>query len=215
MASVTVTGFNLPRSKRKGDDYLGEHEPIQRCPRCNAVLFVAIPNKTTQRDIVAFAQQSALPQRLKEGIIQTRWIHPGVHCPNGCYREYWEYGHQYLPLMTSAEDIAIALGFSAKFYAEFLEKHGAASRIVACVFCKNFRGALLEGQPADAHYRNPKYKPLKNHRVVAASCSDLRVQAQSSEWWYEQGTNQPECPHFIPDIPVYVYRNMGWGEFPE
>ncbi len=132
-----------------------------KCEVCNSELFEVVPFKTTQREIVEFAQHSSLPPSERESIIQHRWIHPGLHCPNGCTKIFVEYGQIPLPTMTTSESIAIAQTYSREHHREFVKTHGFTSRIVACIHCANFDGAVVEGQARTALYSNPKYRPLR------------------------------------------------------
>ncbi len=60
-----------------------------RCPKCGATLFHAVPGLTTIEDIRDFAAASKL--RDKEQIIADGWIHPGMYCPNGDYEMLMTY----------------------------------------------------------------------------------------------------------------------------
>src|SRR5512133_3089666 len=106
----------------------------KQCDVCHATMFEAEPFKTTQQDIIKFAQQSSLPESQKEAIIQSKWIHPGYHCPNGCSTIFVE-GPIHLPSMAFGESIAVATEYARKYFPEFLQTHGPNSRIVCCVFC--------------------------------------------------------------------------------
>jgi hypothetical protein len=61
----------------------------ERCPKCHAPVFHAIPNKTTVQEIVQFA--SSAPAFRDSSVAKDGWIHPGRYCPNGCIVELWEF----------------------------------------------------------------------------------------------------------------------------
>jgi len=186
----------------------------KRCKHCKSELFEVIPFKTTQQAIVEFAQQSALPD--KEAIIASRWMHPGLHCTNGCTLIFVEYRID-LPKMTTSEAMAIGQQYCQKHHHEFIETHGATSRIVACVHCINFKGAVIEDWHNTHLYSNPKHRPLRNHKVVQTSCIVTEIQQLEGTWWYDKGENQPECDFFQCDrLFEYVYKDVtGWSEYPE
>ena len=187
-----------------------------KCQMCNSVLFKVVPFKTTQREIVEFAQHSSLPPSERESIIRHRWMHAGLHCPNGCTEIFVEHGQIPLPKMTVSESIAIAQTYSREHYQEFVKTHGLNSRIVACVHCANFGGAIVEGQSQTAFYRNPKYRPLRDSRVISARCREVRIQALARAWWYDTGREKPECDYFKYDrLFEHAYKSVtGWSEYP-
>lgn len=74
LLSVVMAGCVQPRQVTTTGD---------RCPKCGAPLFHAVPGLTTVEDIREFAAGSKLPD--KGQIAADGWIHPGVYCPNGCY----------------------------------------------------------------------------------------------------------------------------------
>jgi len=186
----------------------------KRCKHCKSKLFEAIPFKTTQQAIVEFAQLSEVPDR--EAIIASKWIHPGLHCPNGCTKVFIEYRID-LPEMTIREAIAIGHRYSQEHHQEFIETQGVISRILACVHCANFKGAAVEGGHTNNLYRNPKHRPLANHKVVQVSCGVLEVQQLEGAWWYEKGESQPHCDFFKYNRSfINVYKDVtGWNEYPE
>jgi hypothetical protein len=53
-----------------------------RCPKCGALLFTAIPGKTTEAEILAFLKGTRPEQTAEEQ--SDPWIHPGTYCPSGC-----------------------------------------------------------------------------------------------------------------------------------
>ncbi len=186
----------------------------KQCDVCNAIMFEAEPFKTTQQAIVEFAQQSSLPERQKQAIIQGRWIHPGYHCPNGCSETYLD-GPIPLPSMSLDESITIATDYAQKHFSEFLQTHGLNSRIVCCVFCKKFCGVHLEGESPSAIYHQPKLNPFRKKRVISANCSDSRINELKTAWWYSQGKTQAECEYFeYADTFKWVYKDVtGWSEY--
>ena len=186
----------------------------KQCDVCNAIMFAAEPFKTTQRDIVTFAQRSSLSESQKQAIIQSRWIHPGYHCPNGCNTIFVD-GPIPLPSMSLRESIAIATEYARKNFPEFLQTHGLNSRIVCCVFCKKFGGVCLEGESTTAIYHQPKLHPFRNKRIASANCSDPRINELKTDWWYSQGTTQAECEYFeYADSFEWVYKDItGWSEY--
>ena len=190
---------------------------IQRCDKCGSALFKVVPFKTTQQEIVEFASKSSLPASAKDTIIQERWLHPGLYCPKGCTTILVEYGPVPLPEMTVREAIAIAARYSHQYHHDFVETHGAASRIVACIHCANFRGAVLEGESPTALYRNPAYQPLRSHKLATAHCVDPRIQLLKRDWWYDVGDKQPECDYFRYEKSfVSAYKVVtGWSEYPD
>lgn len=185
-----------------------------RCPTCNAELFEVIPFETTQREIIEFARHSTIQN--KEGIIAGRWMHPGIHCPNGCYMCYVEYRIP-LPQITTSEAIAICQQYSQKHHQDFIELHGANSRVVACVHCANFKGATVEGWYDAYRYRNPDHRPLRDHKIVQVSCKATNIQQLEDSWWYNKGESKPECDFFQPGhLFEWVYKDItGWSEYPE
>jgi hypothetical protein len=188
---------------------------LQNCPQCHSLLFAAVPFKTTRHAIVEFAQGSSLPD--KEAIIEARWIHPGLYCPNGCYRELWEYGSALMPQLALDEALTVVQEYAVKYLADFTATHGQQSRCLACVHCKKFDGASLEGQPPDSFYRNPRLKPLSDKRFISARCKDPRIRALRRAWWYDQGENRPDCEYFMPDsLFKFIYQRItGWHEYPD
>ena len=187
---------------------------IQNCPICGSFLFAAIPFQTTHQEIVDFAQNSALLD--KEAVIQSRSIHPGVYCRNGCYRELWDYGSNLLPEINLDMALAIVKAYSLKYLVEFTETHGQTSRFLACVHCKKFDGASVKGQPQTSFYRNPSLKPLRDKEIVSARCVDPRIQALNTTWWYDQGHGQPDCPYFeYNSLFRFIFKRMtDWTEYP-
>ena len=185
-----------------------------KCDHCNSMIFEVIPFKTTQKEIVEFAQKSSLKH--KESIIASKWMYPGLHCPNGCTVLHRILRIE-LPAITRDEALAIAQQFSLKHHSEFIETHGARSRIVACIHCKNFKGAVLEGWDNNHVYRNPKFKPLCNHIAVRVSCLIPKFLRHKGAWWYDKGKDHPECDFFSYNrMFKYVYKDVtGWSEYPE
>ena len=189
----------------------------KRCQTCNSILFEVTPFITTQREIVEFAQSSSLSPSAKEAIIRDRWMPPGFYCPNGCTEILVERKLP-VPEMTVAESIAIAQRYSQDHHPKFVETHGATSRLVACVHCVNFGGAIVEGRSPTAFYRNPEHRPLCNSRIISARCADRRIQAHHRDWWYDTGKQQPECEYFKYDrrLFMHTYKSVtGWSEYPE
>lgn len=186
---------------------------LQNCPKCNSLLFAAVPFKTTRQAIVEFARCSSLLE--KESVIQRRWIHPGLYCPNGCYRELWEYGSALMPELTLDEAMRVIHDYSTKYLSDFTKSQGQHSRCLACVHCTKFDGASADGQPLTSFYRNPKLKPLSDSRIISARCREPRIQALHRAWWYDQGKDQPECEYFTPDsLFKFVYKRItGWSEY--
>jgi hypothetical protein len=72
----------------------------------------------------------------------------------------------------------------------------------------------LVHEKSDSKYRNPKYKPLSNHRVRQAFCRIPSIQKESGAWWYDEGEGQANCPCFDPDrLFIYAYKKItGWSE---
>ena len=186
----------------------------KQCDVCHAVLFEAEPFKTTQQEIIEFAQQSSLSDSEKQGIIQSRWIHPGYYCPNGC-TTILDDGPIPLPSMSLDESIAIATEYARMHFPEFVQTHGLSSRIVCCVFCRKFGSVRLEGESQTAVYHQPKLSPFRNKKIVSANCLDPRINALRIDWWYSQGKSQAECEYFeYADSFEWVYKNMtGWSEY--
>jgi hypothetical protein len=151
-------------------------------------LFRVIPFKTTQQEIVEFAQISSLPDKEKAAIITGSWMHPGRYCPNGCTAIFLD-GPLKLPDMTVSEAIRIGKEYSQEHHREFVETHGIPSRIVACVHCINFKGAVVKDWHNTHLYSNPKYRPLRNHKVVWASCRVPEIRQLERAWWYDKGKN--------------------------
>jgi len=187
----------------------------KQCDVCNAIMFEAEPFKTTQQEIVEFARQSSLPENQKQSIIQSRWIHPGYYCPNGCSTIFVD-GTIPLPSMTLSDSITIATAYARVHFPEFLQTHGLNSRIVCCVFCQNFGGVRLEGESPTAVYRQPKLDPFRNKKIVSADCSDPRINELKTDWWYSKGKTQAECEYFeYADSFEWVYKDItGWSEYP-
>jgi hypothetical protein len=98
----------------------------QKCPKCKSLLFAAIPLQTTRQAIVEFAQNSSL--RNKEAIIRGRWIHPGVYCPNGCFKEYWDYHSAMMPELTVDEELTVIAEYSKQYLSDFTKTQGENSR---------------------------------------------------------------------------------------
>lgn len=190
--------------------------PTQRCDKCDSALFTVVPFKTTQREIVEFASKSSLPTSVKDTIIKERWLHAGRYCPNGCTTILVEYGALPLPEMTMREAIAIAGQYSQRQHCEFIETHGATARVVACVHCANFRGAVVEGESPTTLFYNPAYRPLRDHKLVTARCADPRIHELKHDWWYDVGDEQPECDCFQSNKSfVMIYKAVtGWSEYP-
>jgi hypothetical protein len=117
--------------------------------------------------------------------------------------------------MSLDESIAIATDYARKYFPEFLQTHGLNSRIVCCVFCKNFGGVRLEGESPTAIYRQPKLNPFRKKRVISANCSDPRINELETAWWYSKGRTQAECEYFeYADSFKWVYKDMiGWSEY--
>jgi hypothetical protein len=180
-------------------------------------MFEVEPFKTTQAEILEFAKRPSLPENLKASIVLGRgkWLHPGYYCPNGCQVHYVN-SPITLPSMTIVESLAIATDYGHKHFPEFLETHGWNSRIVACVFCKKFGGAVLEGQSSKSVYRRPELKPFYNHRIITALCIETRIQEMEDEWWYSQGEKQTDCPYFEHSEKFkWVYKEItSWSEYP-
>lgn len=190
--------------------------PIQRCDKCGSALFEVVPFKTTQREIIEFASKSSLPVSAKDTIQRERWLHAGFHCPKGCTTIFVEHGPLPLPELTIREAIAIATRYVQQRYPEFIETHGATTRVIACVHCANFRGAAVEGGLPTALYHNPAYKPLRDHKLVTAHCAEARIQELKHAWWYDAGDDQPECDYFQRARSfAAVYKAVtGWSEYP-
>lgn len=177
-------------------------------------MFEAEPFRTTQQEIIEFARQSSLPENEKQAIIQSKWIHPGYHCPNGC-SEIFVDGPISLPSMTLDESLAIATEYAQSHFSEFLQTHAQNSRIVCCVFCRKFGGVRLEGESPTAIYRQPKLSPFRKRRIVSANCSDPRINELNMDWWYSVGKTQAECAYFeYADSFKWVYKDVtGWSEY--
>ena len=188
----------------------------KRCETCNSIMFEAEPFKTTPQDIVEFAHQSSLAEAHKQSLIHDKWIQPGLYCPNGCTTILDEVRIR-LPEMTTSESIAIAAEYSRKHHQEFIQTHGANSRIVACVHCAKFGGAVIEGESRTALYHEPKYRSLHDSQVISARCADHRIQMLNRAWWYASGKEQPECDYFEYDrLFKWTYRAVtGWSEYPD
>lgn len=188
----------------------------KRCDVCGADLFEAVPFKTTQKEIVEFVQRSSFEETRKAQIIQGKWLHPGVYCPNSCTEILAEYGPPKLPELSKEQVISIAKAYSLSHHQEFIRTQGENSRIVACVHCSHFHGTMLEGESATARYRQPKHRPLRNHRVISAMCGEPRIMALKRAWWYDQGKTQPECDYFQPShLFAWTYKDVtGWSEYP-
>jgi hypothetical protein len=179
-------------------------------------LFEVIPFKTTQKEIIEFAQRGSLPSVLKDIFIHhSGEVHPGLYCPMGCTQILLELGPPQLPETTQNDALAIAQKYSQEHYQEFIKTHGDTSRIVACVHCANFGGAAVEGRSPIAHYKAPHLWPLRDSKIVSVQCSDPRIQTMSGSWWYDIGKEQPECEFFVPcRIFVYIYKSVtGWSEY--
>ena len=185
------------------------------CDVCNAIMFEAEPFKTTQQDIIEFAHRSSLPESQKQAIIQSRWIHPGYYCPNGCSTIFMD-GPIPLPSMTLSESVEIATEFARRHFPEFLQTHGLNSRIVCCVFCQKFGGVRLEGESPTGVYHRPNLTPFRNKKIISAICSDPRINELKTDWWNSQGTSQAECDYFeYSDSFKWVYKDVtGWSEYP-
>ena len=177
-------------------------------------MFEAEPFKTTQQEIIEFAQQSSLSDSEKQGIIESRWIHPGYYCPNGCTTILIE-GPISLPSMSLAESIAIATEYARKHFPEFLQTHEVTSRIICCIFCQKFGGVRLEGESPTAVYHRPKLNPFRRKRIISANCSDPRINELKTAWWYSRGNMQAECEYFeYADSFKWVYKDItGWSEY--
>jgi hypothetical protein len=178
-------------------------------------MFEVEPFKTTQQDIIEFAQQSSLPESQKQSIIKSRWIHPGSHCPNGCSAIFVERQIP-LPAMSLSESVAIASEYARKHFPEFLQTHGSKSRIVCCAFCQNFGGVSVEGESPTALHHHPKLNPFRNKKIVSANCSDPRINELKTNWWYSEGKMQADCEYFrYGDSFKWVYKDVtGWNEYP-
>ena len=185
------------------------------CDVCNSIMFEAQPFKTTQQDIIEFARQSSLPQSQKQTTLESRWIHPGYHCPNGCSAIFMD-GPIALPSMSRDESLAIATKYARRYFPEFLETHGPNSQIVCCVFCQKFGGASLEGASPTALYRQPKLKPFRNQKIISAICSDPGINQLKTDWWYSKGSMQANCEYFeYDDSFKWVYKDVtSWSEYP-
>lgn len=187
----------------------------EQCPKCSSPLFIVEPFRTTQQEIIEFARRSSLSESEKQSIIQSKWMHPGYYCPNGCTRTFVEIPLS-LPAMTTHESIAIAAEYAKKHLSIFIQTHGITSRIMACVFCEKFQGTVLQGEPPTSIYRQPKLNPFRNKKVASAYCSDPRIQQLRTEWWYSIGKTQAECDYF--EFSYYfrwVYKDVtGWSEYP-
>ncbi len=177
-------------------------------------MFEAEPFKTTQQDIIDFAQRSSLLESQKQHIIQSRWIHPGYYCPNGCSTIFVD-GPIPLPSISLDERIAIATEYARKHFPEFLQTHGITSRIVCCVFCQKFGGVKLEDESPTTMYRQPKLKPFRSKKIVFANCSDPRINELKTDWWYSTGETQAECEYFeYADSFRWAYKDVtGWSEY--
>ena len=186
----------------------------KQCDVCNSIMFEAEPFRTTQRDILEFAQQSSLPESQKQSIIESRWIHPGYYCPNGCSTIFND-GPIPLPAMSLDESSAIASEYARKHFSEFLQTHGVTSRIVCCVFCQKFGGVTLEDESPTAVYHQPKLNPFRRKKIVSANCSDPRINELNIDWWYSRGKTQAECDYFeYADSFEWVYKDVtGWSEY--
>jgi hypothetical protein len=175
--------------------------PQDRCDVCNSILFVAEPFKTTQQEILEFARHSSLQKHQKQDIIRSRWIHPGYYCPNGCTKIFDD-GPIPLPSMMLEESMAIATKYAQTHFPEFLQTHGPTSRILCCTFCRNFRGARLEGENPSSNYHQPRFRPFRYKRIISAECSDPRINELKTNWWYSKGRTQAECEYFEQWIPL-------------
>lgn len=178
-------------------------------------MFAVEPFKTTQRDIIKFAQQSSLPEGIRKTAIQNGWIHPGYYCPNNCRMILFD-GPLLLPAMSLDESITIAIEFARRHFPQFLHTHGITSRIVCCVFCQKFGGVHLEGENPKAVYRQPRLKPFCNKRIISAVCSDPKIHELNTAWWYAKGKSQAKCDFFEHEISFeWVYKDItGWNEYP-
>lgn len=187
----------------------------ERCPKCNAIMFEVQPFKTTQKEMVDFATHSSLSENEKQSIIQSKWMHPGSYCPNDCTKIFVD-GPLPLPAMTIDESITIATEHAHKHLKEFLQTHGAKSRIVACVYCKKFEGAILEGESPTALYYRAQHIPFRIKKAIFVHCSDLRIQKLKNQFWYTTGRAQAECAYFEYDEKFkWVYKEVtGWSEYP-
>jgi hypothetical protein len=188
----------------------------KRCQKCNAVLFEAEPFKTTQQAIIEFAQNSSLGDAEKQAILRDKWIHLGVYCLSGCTAILYEVFVR-LPEMTTSKSLAIAAEYARKHFQEFIQMHGATSRIVACVNCGKFGGATLEGESKTALYRQRQHRLLRDRHILSAHCADERIQLLNRAWWYDVGEGQPECEYFEYDrLFKWVYKDVtGWSEYPD
>jgi hypothetical protein len=189
---------------------------VQECPKCNASLFSAIPLQTTQAAIVEFARSSSLSN--KESIVRSRWLHPGRYCPNGCYRELWEYeSSSLLPKLSLFDELDVVKEYSARYLSEFTATQGQNSRCLACAQCKKFDGASVEGRQPTSFFRNPELKPLRDHRIVQARCIDPRIQVLARAWWYDQDNGKLKCEYFEPNwrFKSLYKRVTGWSEYPK
>jgi hypothetical protein len=186
----------------------------QRCDVCNSIMFEAKPFKTTQPDIIEFAQKSSLPEEQKQSILQNRWIHPGYYCPNGCSTVLVDSPIP-LPPMSLEKQIATATIYIHEHFPEFLQTHDSTSRIVCCAFCQKFGGAILEDQSPTALYRQPDLSPFRNKKIVSAECSDPRIRNLTTKWWYSKGTIQAECRYFEYGTSFrWIYKSVtGWSEY--
>lgn len=186
----------------------------RRCDVCNAILFEAEPFKTTQQEIVEFVQRSSLSASQKQAVIESRWIHPGYYCPNGCTTILMD-GPIPLPTMTLNERMTISTEYARKHFPEFLQTHGLTARIVCCVFCRKFGGAVVAGGSPTAVYRQPNHRPLRNKRIISAVCSDWRIQELKNDWWYSTGKINAECEYFVSDDNFkHIYKDVtGWSEY--
>lgn len=61
------------------------------CRHCGLPLFFAIPGQTTPEEIMDFGNKATIPNM--EEIARTRWIHPGVYCPRGCFFVMVDFDH--------------------------------------------------------------------------------------------------------------------------
>lgn len=188
---------------------------LQNCPQCQSPIFAAVPFETTRQAIVEFAQTSSLLN--KDAVIRERWIHPGLYCPRGCYKELWDYGSALMPDMTLEEVFGVVKDFSVQYLSNFAHVQGDRSRCLVCVHCSKFDGASLEGQPPTSYYRNPVLRPLSQSRIISLNCNDSRIQALHGAWWYDQGGDGPECNYFTPNSHFkFVYKRItGWSEYPD
>ena len=188
----------------------------KQCPTCKTVLFEVLPFKTTQQEIAEFIQCSTTSDEIKQTVLKSKWLHPGLYCANGCYSELYEVD-VLLPVMTLGESIAIANKYSYQHFAAFLETHGTNSRIAACIYCKKFGGATLEGESPTAIYRQATLKPLRNHKIIGSHCADERIQSLPGEWWYSKGQIQAECDFFeYNHLFKRAFKEVtGWSEYPD